>query len=678
MPCFMQSNMVHLFIVIFFVGLVARGVAADFVVMPEADVSAFRRVGNLVERAQHAHLRLDFHPEAELRVLTHLLNQTSTLATNSSLWLWKPFLAELQSLLEEWRAFGKKVDGLEPFHNAKSDRVPRQIAAAVVGGAVVAGTTWVVAETHALKARMSSLEGNMKSLTASFTSLLHLEKGMLSDIGTLKNATNNLSNKVGEVEEFVAEYSVAQRITGRLRQRLQGLRGLLQHQLVPGLVLDEQLNQGFDQLRRRVRAAGYSVLKDNVLQLYSEEVSYFVDGDAISMVIHIPVIPITSAGAKLYQHLALPISLNSSASATLVSGEGEFLAVFEQDHTFVELSVQDLTACERRGQDFYCPASFPRYRGGGSSCLSALFTHNLVVAKKVCRTMTLQQELQVFRLNATAVVVAVQGPDRSASVRCGKDPTEQRVKLAGVSVVVVGESCQLESEEFVFSGSTSHLPEDLHVVVEGPNLRALAQAEEGIKHLRERKVAVKINDTEQVHELNKISEEVNKVSSEESSVNWWSELEELMPSEWRWVLSLSASGVASGLLLWLLRRCVSNAHAHSRHLLATLVSQLLIGRVPAASVEAGTSTPAAGPASAPPAQRETSCVPNISVSVQNECAPVQCAPKEEELGSGASAGAQLLRASFRKIKTKTKAAREEEEVNEEDNNNNAIAFVLVN
>ena len=464
-----ESIMFRLFSFLAIVGTVN----AAYRVVSDANISAFRRVGYLTDGAGHAHLHVAFNVSDEVRVAKDLLTSVEFAAGNSSQFLWQPFLTRLRPIVKDWVSFEKTVSALcdkQPAADGLGRRDKRQaviLGAAAIVSAVGFGA-WSIRETKVLADRMSGLDKSVNHLFASVTSSLRVEKDLKADIDHLHASLVNVSNVVGGLANFELEYGAADSIAHRLATRLPALRGLLRHHLPAELLEDEELVSGFERLRRRVEAAGYRLVIDNLLQLLSQQVSFTATEGVVDMWIHLPVLPRDQPPALLFQHLPLPVRRGSEVA--LVSGEEQFLAVFKEANNFVPLSTSDIAACYSSNLDFSCAASFPRIRGGSTACLPALYDEErLDAAAASCKVEPLRQDEAVFRLNATAFVIATRKP-RQVDVRCGDDPEEKAASVHGVALVALDDGCVATTEGILFTARTTHLPEDLHVTIQGPSL----------------------------------------------------------------------------------------------------------------------------------------------------------------------------------------------------------------
>ena len=442
--------------------------AAAFRAVPHANVSAFRRVGSLLDGAVHAHLAISFNVTDEVRVAEDLLRASEFASANSSALLWVPFLARLKPEVKDWQDFADMVERLSKKPNSPDARPKRQaLAAAAVVGAAGVGA-WSIYETTQLSKRVDAVDGKVDHLCSAVKSAVDTEKHTLGAISSIRAALANVSNDLTGLEKFTMAYEDADLVLNRLIRRKTGLKALLQQSLSPELLEDRELEKALATLRRRVMGAGFELASDNLLQLFSQQVSFIVEYGMIKMMLHLPARPAEARSAALYQHLPLPIELNNSMA--VVTGRASFLAVFEDDHSFAEVSDADLSSCYRQEQDFFCAAAFPRHRGGMHACLTALFTELVDRATQVCDVVPLEQDLAVFRLNSTAFVLA-SSTEHELDVRCGFGAKESVIKASGVSVISLESGCTATSEAIVFEARVAHMPEDLHVVIQGPSLK---------------------------------------------------------------------------------------------------------------------------------------------------------------------------------------------------------------
>ena len=447
------------------------GAFSAFQVLQDANITAFRRVGTLTDGAGHAHLIVRFNVTDEVCVAKDLLTGCQFAAKNGSEILWRPFLTRLRPQVKDWVSFEREVAALSRRPPTDTESGRRTKRNPVLLGAVVISAVGIGAfslyETKKLSDRVNGVDKSLNHMFASLDSSLAAEESMALDIKNLRSGLQNATNIISGVAAFELEYGAADEILHRLGTRLTALRGLLHHHLPVELLEDKGLQRGFERLQRRVEAAGFRLVIDNVLQLFSQETSFSVTEGVVDLMIHLPVLPGGHPPAQLYQHLPLPVRHGSEVQ--LVAGKADFLAVFKDEGTYIELSAADLTACYVSDMDFRCPVSFPRTRGGGAACLPALFEQRLEVAADTCLVTPLHNNIEVFRLNSTAFVLASK-KEVQVDVRCGKDPKEEAKKVQGVAIIALEDGCVATTDEVVFTARRAHLPEDLHTVVSNPSL----------------------------------------------------------------------------------------------------------------------------------------------------------------------------------------------------------------
>ena len=456
---------------------------AAFKVVPHANVTAFRRVGSLTDGAGHAHMHVSFNVTDDVRVAEDVLTSCQFAANNGTEFLWRPYLAELSPIVRGWGSFGGAITELCNDDGVLGRREKRQ-AAVLLGATVVSAVgigAWSLHETRVLSDRVNGIDGAVNHMLVSAKSSLAAEKGLAEDVTSLRAGLSNLTNVVGGLADFEMEYGAACSIKHRLATRLVALKGLLRHHLPAELLEDEDLRKAFRALQRRVEAAGFRLVVSNPLQLLSQQVSFSIKEGIIDVWIHLPVLPKDQPPALLFQHLPLPVERGGAVD--IISGEEAFLAYFKEANDFVSLTAADLEACYVSGLDFSCAAAFPRIRGGSKACLPALYEQRLDDAADTCVVTPLRQEEAVFRLNATAFVLATREP-RQVDIRCGLDPKEQAAEVRGVALLEMEDGCVATTSSIRFTARRPHLPEDLHVTIQGPSLKVFNATVTSASHFR--------------------------------------------------------------------------------------------------------------------------------------------------------------------------------------------------
>ena len=445
--------------------LFLAGLALAIKVDKDPSISAFKKVGSLIDGVAHAHVVLHVNISAEVLIVDNLSNMVQKLASNSSVpFIWMGLCHDLYPLQRQWRE-------LQGTRFAAAPRQPRQVfvAGVLAGTAIVSAGAglWALHETSVLQQRMDDQDSRVKKLAVSLRSSLHLEHQVVSELGEVKSAVKDTENSVGEIVDFMNIARISRSLLSRMRRRFEAVEAALSHQLHRGLLDSQQRADIYSKLRHRVYHAGYQLVRDGEDQLYQTRISFAINKDELILYSHVPIFPRSGEfQMDLYQHLPLPVRRNGSV--VTVATTATHLAMDARGELFLELTPADLSGCSQDGQDWACSTVFPRLRGGARSCLTALFLQHADTVEARCAAVTVVEDDRWFHLNATAFI-AVSKIERMIQVNCGG--LQSTVGVLGLNVVNIGEGCVATSDLFCFTAVVGHLPSDLHVVVRVPSLK---------------------------------------------------------------------------------------------------------------------------------------------------------------------------------------------------------------
>ena len=104
-----------------------------FSIVPNPHVTAFRRMGSLVDGVAHAHIALNFDLKTEAQAVKDLGEDLNKISKNTSLPMWAPVVHEITPMEADWSNFRKELkDNFFPHHRER-----RQVAVGLALGAVV-------------------------------------------------------------------------------------------------------------------------------------------------------------------------------------------------------------------------------------------------------------------------------------------------------------------------------------------------------------------------------------------------------------------------------------------------------------------------------------------------------------------------------------------------------------
>ena len=342
-----------------FIAIMSAASAADmFNIVPDPRLTAFRRVGNLVDGVAHAHIAFRFNLTAEAYAVRTTEKMLRNVSGAHARIMTATVLQEAVSLEGDWDEFLAEID---------QHRKKRQVLVAALGAAVVVSAgagAFAIYETEQLGKKVKADEKRVDHLFAAVNSSILAERKIINNLSLLKKKTLSVSNELRSVEDVFALSTSSISSVNRLKQRLVGFKNLWKHNLSPALLAPQQLLSSYKLLQRRISAAGFQTVVEGLRQLHRCETSYSIQAEELVVFVHVPV---TARGGRsrmvLLEHVQLPVRINGSLG--VVKAQNTLLAMPESEEEFVEISHADLQTCDKRGSDYSCSVVFPRSRGGG-------------------------------------------------------------------------------------------------------------------------------------------------------------------------------------------------------------------------------------------------------------------------------------------------------------------------
>ena len=177
-------------------------------------------------------------------------------------------------------------------------------------------------------------------------------------------------------------------------------------------------------------------------QLFVCPVSFFVDGNVLSAVIHVPVTHTDSTAWELYQFHPLPTRVGRDWYR--IKPEAEFLATDNARSRFIVFTANDLSRCTNDHHDHWCPDSHPRLRNGHNSCLTALFLGTQHAIEELCPCDKVKQRHLAVQVNESTTFIADEQETRY-EVTCA-DGDFETFRAEGLNEFALDVGCRATSD----------------------------------------------------------------------------------------------------------------------------------------------------------------------------------------------------------------------------------------
>jgi hypothetical protein len=235
---------------------------------------------------------------------------------------------------------------------------------------------------------------------------------------------------------------------------IRGLNMLAQRRLSPDLVQVSSLAESLTQLKSLMQQDGFELGIESLEDVFMCETSHILlsSGELI-VFLHLPALRQRSV-LRIYEHLAVPLVVPGSTddhALTLFADTSErFLAVTEDERTFIEMGRDDLDRCQHFGSTFFCKGSNVYDRRPASSCLLGLYKREAAMIQKACKwRIVVSEDFAVQVTNSTFLVY--QARSSLVKLKCGIESSE--VTFQGLRRVGVPSGCQLYTPSFELDGA---------------------------------------------------------------------------------------------------------------------------------------------------------------------------------------------------------------------------------
>ena len=179
-----------------------------------------------------------------------------------------------------------------------------------------------------------------------------------------------------------------------------GLSSLMDGNVSMDLVSSKVAKREIEDLKTMAFLSRFELVSQNFAQIYQLPGSYMDKEGVISVVVDIPIVPITDYGKfALYKYDSLLFLLDGRL--VKVQGESNMVAVSANKDEFVEVSGSDLHSCLHIGSVFLCHYLGVKILASFLCCLCDIFTGKTRAVMRDCDLTFLSERFWLDCINST-------------------------------------------------------------------------------------------------------------------------------------------------------------------------------------------------------------------------------------------------------------------------------------
>lgn len=203
-----------------------------------------------------------------------------------------------------------------------------------------------------------------------------------------------------------------------------------------------QITQLHDSLLAASKQAGADLIIKNPTDIFQLEMSYFFDGNQITLLLHVPLVPEESM-LRLIKIHPFPLPL-SEHFAIVPDISNEILAISAHSIQYsVQFPATDLLGCHQVNEIHLCQGKGVLNKRMSSTCLGALYTQNFQQASKLCPMKIIEKEETIYKLNNNQYLI-FSPLGQTVTIRCKDAKSHEELVPKGISNFHLEEGCRTD------------------------------------------------------------------------------------------------------------------------------------------------------------------------------------------------------------------------------------------
>ncbi|MGV0982875.1 MAG: hypothetical protein ACOYB0_11060, partial [Polynucleobacter sp.] len=293
-------------------------------------------------------------------------------------------------------------------------------------------------------ARITKLQTALSSTVAAQQKLIRVVNSQAMTISRIEKSITDLrSSLLSTVILNSAEINNVLRSTiDQIRRDISQVFNVLQIAQLRRLALEflssDQIQELYETLVRHAKQTNTELLIRNPTDVFQVEMSYFFDGSDITLLLHIPLVPVHSMMRLIKLHaFPLPISEHYSLIPDIST---EILALSSNSERYsTQFPATDLLGCHQINTVRLCENKGVLKLEIAETCIGALINQNFTAAKQLCEMKVIPSGETVYRLSGNKhLIYSPKG--QTVLVNC-QGKTADRAIPKGVTVFHLEEGC---------------------------------------------------------------------------------------------------------------------------------------------------------------------------------------------------------------------------------------------
>ena len=314
------------------------------------------------------------------------------------------------------------------------------------------------AQIDEIKAKESSLEANQKLIvhqTAANSKSILVNRNMVDSLGNLTMKLAHFTEQNHFENSGLLLFALMMSEFDRIEESLDTYEAIIQSanegKYHPSILSQEAAIAAYESVAAAASLRGMKPVINAPQQIAQLHTHYSFTPRGVKVIIKVPLVSRHNS-FELYKFNALPIPIGTAAYLYLVSNV-PFIGIGESDvtgkATFVELTHEDLSQCQKLGKVHICDQQKIIKKSSAESCIYALYLSDHRTADELCRAYVKKKDRDVaVAIGANTFVYYSLNPS-TFFFRCQNGSNSQTQQLTGITEIEVPEGCVAVTAHFI-------------------------------------------------------------------------------------------------------------------------------------------------------------------------------------------------------------------------------------
>ena len=314
------------------------------------------------------------------------------------------------------------------------------------------------AQIDEIKSRESNLEDNQKLIvhqTEANSKSILVNRNMVDSLGNLTMKLAHFTEQNHFENAGLALFALMMSEFDRIEESLDTYEAIIQSanegKYHPSILSQEAAIAAYESVAAAADLRGMKPVINAPQQIAQLPTHYSFTPRGVKVIIKVPLVSRHNS-FELYKFNALPIPIGTAAYLYLVSNV-PFIGIGESDitgkATFVELTHEDLSQCQKLGKVHICDQQKIIKKSSAESCIYALYLSDHRTADELCRAYVKKKDRDVaIAIGANTFAYYSLNPS-TFFFRCQNGSNSQTQQLTGITEIEVPEGCVAVTAHFI-------------------------------------------------------------------------------------------------------------------------------------------------------------------------------------------------------------------------------------